>query len=88
MSLADAILSELDDAALDRLAQLLAPRLSIGDATTPWLTVDEAAERIRGTRQRVYDLVHQGRLQPARDGRRVLFHRDDIDRYLASGRER
>ena len=40
---------------------------------------------MRCTRQRVYDLTHQGRLRPARDGKRLLFHIDHVDAYLKTG---
>lgn len=90
MSLAAALLAELDDRALDQLAELLAPRLAdrATSAASPWLDVDEAAAYIRaGSRQRIYDLVHAGALQPDRDGRRLLFHRDVLDLYLTGGRQ-
>ncbi|MDP9417215.1 MAG: helix-turn-helix domain-containing protein [Actinomycetota bacterium] len=80
-----ALLAELDEQALDQLAELLAPRLAerIAPATTsPWLDVDEAAAYLRCSRQRIYDLRHAGDLTPHRDGRRLLFRRDDLDAYL------
>ncbi len=82
----DALLAALDDDALDQLAEKLAPRLR-PVAASPWLTVDEAADRLRCKPQRIYDLVHDGRLQPGRDGRRLLFHRDHLDNYLQSRKE-
>src|SRR3954447_24223393 len=66
------------------LAQQVAEQLGVsplGD-TSPWLTVDEAAEYLRCSKQAVYDRVHQNALQPGRDGRRLLFHRDTLDAYL------
>ena len=89
-AIASALIAELDDRALDQLAELLAPRLAerTSAAASPWLDVDEAAAYIRaGSRQRIYDLVHSGALQPDRDGRRLLFHRDVLDLYLTRGRE-
>lgn len=83
-ALVDALLA--DDDALDRLAGVLAPRLASTSAgvSRVWFTVDEAAERLRCSRQRIYDLVHDGRLEPARDGRRLLFHQEALDEYLLS----
>jgi len=52
---------------------------------SPYLTVDEAAKYFRCERQRVYDLVHAGDLEPRRDGRRLLFTREQLDSYLAGG---
>lgn len=86
-AIAAALLAELDDQALDRLAELLAPRLAhrlTPEAASPWLDVAEAAEYLRCKPQRVYDLVHAGTLKPQRDGRRLLFHRDALDGHLAS----
>jgi excisionase family DNA binding protein len=82
--LAAALLAELDEDALDRLARALAPRFAemFDGVAGPWLNVDEAATYLRCARQRVYDLVHAGALTPHRDGRRLLFHRDDLDTYL------
>jgi excisionase family DNA binding protein len=51
-------------------------------ATTPWLNTDQAAAYIAAPRGRIHDLVQLGRLQPRRDGRRLLFRRDELDRYL------
>jgi excisionase family DNA binding protein len=49
---------------------------------TPWLNTDEAAAYIAAKPGRVHDLVQLGRLTPRRDGRRLLFRRDELDTYL------
>ena len=88
-AIVDALLAELDDDALERLAERLAPRLAarMGDAGgSPWLNAEDAARYIAGTKGRLYDLVQLGKLAPARDGRRLLFHRDDLDEYLRASR--
>jgi len=60
--------------------------LSAGSSPAdPWLDVDEAAEHLRASRQRVYDLCSSGRIKPAKDGRRSLFRRSWLDAYLESG---
>ena len=51
---------------------------------SPWLDVAGAADYLHCSRQRVYDLISQGALTPARDGRRVLLRRDQIDAYLTA----
>jgi excisionase family DNA binding protein len=51
-------------------------------ASSPWLNVADAAERLRCRKDRIYDLIALGKLHPRRDGRRVLFHRDDLDAYI------
>lgn len=75
------------DAIAGRVVELLEDRGAIGGAATssPYLTTEEAADYLRASRQRVFDLVHGGRLSPARDGRRLLLRRDDLDDYLAGG---
>lgn len=73
----------LADAVAERVAQLLAERTP--RALGPWLDVTEAAERMRCSRQRIHDLVSQGKLVPARDGRRVLLHVEVVDAYLRDG---
>lgn len=48
-----------------------------------YLTTAEAAELMRCTRQRIYDLLSAGRLRRYRDGRRVLIRRAEIQAHLA-----
>jgi excisionase family DNA binding protein len=52
---------------------------------SPFLSVPEAAEYLRSSRQRVYDLLSAGRLTRRKDGSRVLVERAELDRYLAGG---
>jgi excisionase family DNA binding protein len=79
-----ALLAELDDEALavfaDRLAPLLASRLNGRDEG--WLNAEGAARYLACSRGRLYDLVQLGKLKPRWDGRRLLFRRADLDRYL------
>jgi excisionase family DNA binding protein len=87
-ALAQAVLEALDDSALDALAELLAPRLAsrlnAPASPGPWLDATGAAEYLATSRDRVYDLVQLRKLSPTRDGRRLLFRRDDLDAYLAA----
>jgi excisionase family DNA binding protein len=84
--LASALIAELDDAALDELADRLAPRLvdRLGQnkEPPPWLNASEAASFLACSRERLYDLVQLHKLEPRRDGRRLLFRRSDLDAYL------
>lgn len=74
---------ELVDAIAFRVVELLEDR---GGLTThappPYLNVDQAAEYIAAGRQRIYDLVSAGTLQPCRDGTRLLFKRSTLDAYV------
>ena len=89
-ALASALLAELDDDALDALADALLPRLAarLGQNETAerWLSTAEAAIHLACSRERVYDLVQLGKLEPRRDGRRLLFRRTDLDAYLEAQR--
>ena len=78
----------LVDAIAGRVVELLDERGAITgmSPSSPWLDVDEAAAYLRcGSRQRLYDLVSAGALEPSRDGRRLLFRRDTLDAYLRGG---
>lgn len=84
-TLAAALVAELDDAALDALAERLAPRLAgrLAARKPPaWLTTREAGAHLACTPDRIHDLVSLRKLDPRRDGRRLLFRRDDLDAYL------
>lgn len=87
-ALAAALLAELDDDALDALAEALLPRLAarLGPAqgSSPWLSAEDAARHLACSRGRLYDLVQLGKLQPRRDGRRLLFKLADLDAYLGA----
>ena len=82
----DALLAELDEAALDALAARLAPRLALvlsqDQAASPWLNAEDAAQYLACSRGRLYDLVQLRKLEPRRDGRRLLFRRSELDAYL------
>src|SRR5947208_451809 len=74
-ALVNALASAVTDALVER-------GVVYGDPSTPWLNVAQAAEYMAAKPQRIYDLVHAGLIEPGRDGRRLVFHRDDLDAYL------
>ena len=81
----------IPDALIERIVELVLTRLADrGESRrTPYLSVAEAAERLRAKPQRVYDLLSSGRLTRFKDGSRVLVSRDELDAYLAgAGRSR
>jgi excisionase family DNA binding protein len=55
--------------------------------TSPYLTASEAASYLRTTVHGIYSLVKRRRLHPmpGRPGR-LLFTREDLDRYLTTRR--
>lgn len=74
--------AEFVDQVAARVAELLEQRQA---SPEPWVGVDEAAVHLACSRQRIYDLVREGRLEPRRDGRRLLFRRSDLDAFLERG---
>jgi excisionase family DNA binding protein len=70
----------LSEAALTAIAEAISPP-SI-PATSPYMTIAEAAEYLRCSRQRVDDLLSQGRLSRVKEGRRTLVVRADIEAHL------
>lgn len=78
----EALLDALVERLAGRVAELVADRLPATPAASPWLNVDEAAEYLRCTRKRIYDLVSQSRLPVHRDGSRLLFRREELDEYV------
>jgi excisionase family DNA binding protein len=67
----------------ERAAEILAERqVTTASAASPWLSTAGAAEYMACTTGRVHDLVAARVLRPRRDGRRLLFKRDELDAYL------
>ncbi len=66
-----------------RVAELLAGESQRPAAGSPFVTVAEAAELLRCSRQRVDNLLSAGRLRRVKDGRRTLIERAELERYLA-----
>jgi excisionase family DNA binding protein len=86
-TLAAALLAELDDAALDQLAALLAPRLNLQstESETSWLGVKAAAEYLACPTSRIYALTNARRIPFHKDGSRTLFHRAELDEWVRAG---
>ncbi len=71
---------ELIDALAKRVATLLTETAT--PPPSPFLGVDEAAEYLGRPKSRVYELVAQRRVRHYRDGRALLFRREDLDACL------
>jgi excisionase family DNA binding protein len=78
---------ELDDAALDQLADKLAARLAdrLGANGSPWLGAQDAADYLGCSLSRVRKLTMTGELPVHRDGSRTLYRRDDLDGFILAG---
>jgi excisionase family DNA binding protein len=82
---------EVLDAIAARAAELVLERLDAQPSTqSELLSVQEAADFLRCSRQRVYDLLSSGRLERFKDGSRVLVRRADLVAHLlpSGSRER
>jgi excisionase family DNA binding protein len=78
---------DLPDSVLERLAELVAARINTrsADDGSPWLTAAQAAGYIRCSVSRIRTLTVTGDLPHHRDGRRTLYHRDELDEYVRAG---
>jgi excisionase family DNA binding protein len=82
--LARLVLAELraDPVALAELRALVAVEPG---RDSPWLSAPEAAEYLGCPLSRIRKLTMTGELPCHRDGRRVLYRRDELDAYVHSG---
>ena len=84
-----AVTIELDDATLDALADALAPRLAdrLAPAGPRWLSAEQAADYIAAPVSRIYSLAacKPPRIPFERDGSRLLFDREKLDRWIRAG---
>jgi excisionase family DNA binding protein len=64
------------------IAQRVVEALGERPANEPYLTVEESAEVLRCKPKRIYELAAARRLKHRRDGRRLLFRREDLDAAL------
>ena len=77
---------DLVEAIAERAAELVLEQLAeMSRASSPYMTITEAAEYIRApSRQRVDDLLSSGRLTRVKDGSRTLVSRAELDEYLGA----
>jgi excisionase family DNA binding protein len=79
----DAVL-KLPDEVLDAVAERVLARLEVErPEPEPYLDVRGAAAYLACPTSRIYDLVAQRAVRPARDGRRLLFRREWLDEALS-----
>jgi excisionase family DNA binding protein len=77
------------DALAERVALLVLERMEQTEST-PWMDVEAAAAYLGFSRDRMYKLTAASaipyRRQPG--GQRLIFHRDELDRWLKAAWER
>ena len=77
--LADALEQLVDE----RVAAALEAR-GRSDTGSPWLTIQEAAERLRISERQLHRWLKRGRVRSTCIGRRRLLHRDHLDEMARS----
>ncbi len=75
---------EFPDQIIDEIARRVAELVSTSQVS-PLLTVSEAAEYLRCSPKRIYDLTGQRRIDFVKDGSRTLIRREALDTYLKNG---
>ena len=83
----DVAIRELVAAEVAKAEERLRAELTRVPEPSPYLTIPEAAEYLRCSRQRVDDLLSQGSLRRFKDGRRTLTSRAELDAWLDRYRE-
>lgn len=63
----------------ERAAELVLERLKIVESEPPWLTLDQAAERLGCSVDAVRMRAKRGRLESRHNGRRVYVSRRSVD---------
>jgi excisionase family DNA binding protein len=76
---------ELLDAIAERVASRIAARDHRATIDTPWLTQEHAAAYLGCSTSRVKTLTVADAIPHHRDGRRPLYHRDELDAYVRGG---
>jgi len=77
--LAPEMIDALDDLVSERVASELA-RLAATRDTPPWLTLEQAGERLGCSADAVRMRVNRGRLESRRQGRRLYVAVESVDR--------
>ena len=77
--------NELVEQIAERAAALVLQRQQAGTSSR-WLTVPEAAEFARCSRQHIYDLRSDGRLSRHGERGHALVDRSELDAYLDNSR--
>lgn len=81
-----AVKLELPAETLEEIARRAAEIIAGQDpGPEPWVGVADAADHLGCKRQRVYDLVHKGRVPHCKEGGRLVFKRSELDEWLERG---
>lgn len=75
----------LSDELIRTLAEHVADVLPARPEPESWIGVAEAAEHLACPRSRIHALVSKRAIPHHKDGRRLLFRRSDLDRFVEEG---
>jgi excisionase family DNA binding protein len=80
----DALLNQLSERIAERVAEQLRHELlqRASDNDSPWLSIEKAAAYLDWPKQRLYKLTAQGAIPHYKHDGRLLFRRDELDRWL------
>jgi excisionase family DNA binding protein len=81
-ALSPELVAAIEELVDERVFERLERVYDASERRSPWLTIVEAAELLRCKRQRVDDLLSQGRLARHKDGSRTLLSRAEINAYI------
>jgi excisionase family DNA binding protein len=81
-SLAPGVVEALEELVDERVRDRLDGVARACETEPVWLSVVEAAELLRCKRQRIDDLLSQGRLSRYKDGSRTLLSRAEVEEYV------
>lgn len=73
---------------VERAAELAHARVRQHVDDSPYMTTEQAAAFLCCSRQRVHDLLGQGKLSRYKEGRRTLLLREELDRLVQLDRRR
>lgn len=81
-----AVALELPPEVIEEIARRAAELVHPASPESPWLDVESAARYLCAKPGRIYELKARGEVPHHKDGTRLLFHRDDLDAYMAASR--
>jgi excisionase family DNA binding protein len=73
------------EAFADLVATRVASKIGAPNPPSPWMTAAAAADYLGCSVSRIRTLTLTGELPHHRDGRRPMYHRDELDHYIRSG---
>ena len=79
------VTSSIDDAEIEALEHRIEQRILKwlrAKALSPWMNTDKTAEYLDWPKKRLYNLVSAGLIPHRKHGNRLLFQREELNRWL------